>query len=166
MWNSLKGEKMKTHIPFTCVLKENLGSLQRKRSYIFILLFWSNTFPSDSGYKSERLGGFCPIMPSFQKKWGKHLFINLKKSNTSPALGHVAHCTQSAFIWLGREKGQEQRKKWRLNMLASVPYGLKLLHFIAVSSFVSPFPSLHPTLEVKYPASRGILINFTTSLIS
>lgn len=152
MWNSLKGKKMKIHIySIHICFKREIWNASKKVFLHFYSTFWSNTFPSDLGYKSES-HGFPPpptITPSFQKKWGKHLFINLKKSNTSPALGHVARCTQSAFIWLERERGQEQRKKWRLNMLAPVPYGLELLHFIAVSSFVSPFPSLHPTLEVK-----------------
>lgn len=144
MWNSLKGKKRNenTYSIHIC-FKREIWNASKKVFLRFYSTFWSNTFPSDLGYKSESHGSPPPTTSSFQKKWGEHLFINLKKSNTSPALGHVAHSTQSAFIWLERERGQEQRKKWRLNMLASVPYGPSFsISLLSAPLFLPSLPSI------------------------
>lgn len=61
---------MKIHIPFTYVLKEKFGMLQRKCSYIFILLSGATPFQVSWAINLRAMGFFPPLRLAFRRSGG------------------------------------------------------------------------------------------------
>lgn len=145
MWNSLEGGKNENTYSIHICFKREIWNASKKVFLHFYSAFWSNTFLSVLGYKSESHGFFPPHYAQLSEEVGE---TSLHKSKEIQHFTCFGSCCSlySEHIYLDRKrKGPRTKEEMKAEYAGLSPIRARAspFHCCQLLCFSLPFPPSH-----------------------